>query len=455
MERISITKELVEFHEHLENNRRVVLSAKFGEGKTTFLQEFKKVYEGSYKFIEIHPLDYAVAPNSDIFEYLKRDIMLQLAGEKEALDFDLDLDTLGKQIFNWESLFDVVKFLLATLPMGPVASKVIDKCAQIKQKYDEKKNTFPSYLNSFATQRGGIYERDAYTVLIEETIKRIHEREEGEGARQTVLIIEDLDRMDPAHIFRILNVLGAHINDATDGNKFFFSNIIFVMDYEVTEHIFHHFYGDHANYTGYMSKFCSNYPFRFSITKVAHEYLKQFIEQQCGMYRGILDLKIYNRYTNHEYPLSSIIHQLSVRQISNITDGIERQISEEPVALEQGGAITPISPLTKLLAVLVRIGVRFRLSDLLYELKNQKLLPYLLQQHLMLDQLFHGTLSFTYQGGIYSFTELPSDDGQRMARVVTGNGFSIDIDVEKRLETVFYKSIKSVKDLDKVALLND
>ena len=52
-----------------------------------------------------------------------------------------------------------------------------------------------------------------------------------------------MDRIDPGHLFRILNVLGAHIDTNKDENKFGFENIVVVLDYITTEHIFHHFYG--------------------------------------------------------------------------------------------------------------------------------------------------------------------------------------------------------------------
>ena len=37
---------------------------------------------------------------------------------------------------------------------------------------------------------------------------------EVKKAKKPVLIIEDLDRLDPKHLFRILNVVSAHIDDS-------------------------------------------------------------------------------------------------------------------------------------------------------------------------------------------------------------------------------------------------
>lgn len=102
-----------------------------------------------------------------------------------------------------------------------------------------------------------------------------------------VLIIEDLDRLDPKHLFRILNVLSAHIDDTTIPdivtNKFGFSNIVLVMDYETTKHIFHHFYGKNACYEGYMSKFLSREPFRYSIRPYLAVPLEMDLSKKLGI----------------------------------------------------------------------------------------------------------------------------------------------------------------------------
>lgn len=73
--------------------------------------------------------------------------------------------------------------------------------------------------------------------------------------QKCVQIIGDLDRLDLGHLFRILNVLSAYIDYKSTTNKFGFTNIVAVLDYETAKHIFTHFYGKKANYDGYMSKF--------------------------------------------------------------------------------------------------------------------------------------------------------------------------------------------------------
>ena len=130
--------------------------------------------------------------------------------------------------------------------------------------------------------------------------------------KKPVLIIEDLDRLDPKHLFRILNVISAHMEDRHTpdkiGNKFGFNNIVLVMDYDVTKHIFHHFYGSGACYEGYMSKFLSREPFRYSIQQ---EMVKE-IEEKLANVIGIPNtLVIFNS-------LRKVLAQCTIRDLQKI-----------------------------------------------------------------------------------------------------------------------------------------
>lgn len=82
------------------------------------------------------------------------------------------------------------------------------------------------------------------------------------------MIIEDLDRIDPEHIFRILNVISAHYDqryhDEYYHNKFGFDKIIIVSDYQNIKNIFHHRYGVDVDFDGYINKFYSTSPFHFN-----------------------------------------------------------------------------------------------------------------------------------------------------------------------------------------------
>lgn len=174
------------------------------------------------------------------------------------------------------------------------------------------------YLNGFYGKEGSISECDAFTCLIQESLKRMS---------GTVLIVEDLDRMDPAHLFRIMNVLSSQIDnpyyeDCHNKNKFGFDKIILVMDYDITKHLFHHFYGINANYDGYMNKFMSSTPFRFSITEAAQMQVREHIIQLIGVsdLSKITGHNIYKPYDNQIVSLVECISSMSVRQCKDFMD---------------------------------------------------------------------------------------------------------------------------------------
>lgn len=350
MEPINIDKELVEFKEHLDINKRTIFSAKFGDGKTYFLNEFKKKYSDKkekYYFITLYPVNYSVAENQDIFEYIKRDILLQLAND-ERLN-PVDFEAIAKSIFTWENLKEVICFLISCMPKGEILNKILEKGENFAKKYKEEQTTYQKYESWFTSQKGGLYEHDGYTELIIETLKYIKS-----SGYKTVLIIEDLDRIDPAHLFRILNVLGAHIDEhiykeSEHTNKFGFDNIITVFDYNTTKNIFHHFYGKEANYKGYINKFTTHQPFFYSIDKVAREYLYQFILEKCCISRE--NIKHIDSQTNNK------LDSLSVRDVKNILNGIDSYIDEK-VYQSNLFRFNTKSPLTYTIAILKLLGIQ-------------------------------------------------------------------------------------------------
>ena len=294
LDSVNISGKLNDFAQYLETTDRIILSAKFGDGKTYLLNKLRndEAMKDKYEFFTIYPVNYSVAKNEDVFEYIKRDIIVQFY-EKKLLE-KIDLNALFGSEFTFDDLTSVVSFLLSCVPTGEFYNNVFKKFLEKKEEYEEKKHTVDKYLSRFANAAGCIYEEDGYTKLIRRAIKWIsqdHSLNGGEWkAKKPVLIIEDLDRLDPKHLFRILNVVSAHIDDSDRpdivGNKFGFSNIVLVMDYDVTKHIFHHFYGAQACYEGYMSKFLSREPFRYSIKYI----MIRAFEAQLGEKLGIHEL---------------------------------------------------------------------------------------------------------------------------------------------------------------------
>ena len=95
---INVKEQIKDFDQYLETTDRIILSAKFGDGKTYFLNQLRKSkeLEEKYQFITIYPVNYSVAKNEDIFEYIKCDIIMQL--DRGGLLNNIDINALFDSI---------------------------------------------------------------------------------------------------------------------------------------------------------------------------------------------------------------------------------------------------------------------------------------------------------------------------------------------------------------------
>lgn len=352
MQHIKTYDKQLEFKDYLENSPRILFSAKFGDGKTQFLKEITVNSEfENYKFFTIYPVNYVVAENSDIFEYVKRDILLQL-GEARLLN-DIDLDSLISSFASFETFREVLAFLVSCLPHGEFINKLIDKGLEIKEKYNEHKETLKKLDASFKMMKGGLYEEDGYTQMIREGLRLLREGINVEGGnKKSVLVIEDLDRLDPGHIFRILNVISAHIDsnayqDEGMKNKFGFDNIVIVMDYKATKHLFHHFYGYDASYEGYMSKFMSCQPFYYSISILAHQALYSHINEVIGLDKLVEYMPNMKKY----------IEKMSVRDVERILTFDYNIRKKKDSVIIMSNKFSCDLPIFKLFCIMVECGL--------------------------------------------------------------------------------------------------
>lgn len=383
MELIPIDKELNAFKEHLNINERTIFSAKFGDGKTFFLNEFKKNFSNEYEFITIYPVNYQIADNKEIFEYIKRDILIQMVAKQMIEPTYKIPDSLIFQFFIMQNSNSFLGNLLQILPSLGVPEQTVslfltgynalDWSSKMTKKYKEYKDAIESqdenriietFIEHFSKEKGSPYEIDLITQIIIDNIQWFSRN----NNKKAVLIIEDLDRMDPAHLFRILNIFSAHIDrvyqyqnnntqDEHEGltypelllNKFGFDNIVTVFDYNKAKNIFHHFYGQEANYDGYINKFTSHQPFYYSINEIAREYLYQVIFQKCCIKKATL--------RNISNALNLKLDSLSVRDVNNILHGINLYIIEQPY---QAGLYTfnTKSPLTYTITIFRLLGIQ-------------------------------------------------------------------------------------------------
>lgn len=286
MDTIDISQNIQDFKQVFENESRIIFSARFGDGKSYFLNELMNSYDekkNDYYFITLHPVNYVVEENRDVIEYIKRDILFQLIKDNRIYDFKEGYDKIFDAVCNKESLLKLGDFVASIIPIeglkdGYEALKGLASTIHEKYKSQDVLHVVDDYLNGFYGKSGSISECDAFTCLIQKSLERM--------MAKSVLIIEDLDRIDPAHLFRIMNVLSSQVDnpyysEVPHGNKFGFDKIILVMDYEIARHLFHHFYGKEANYDGYMNKFLNTLPFSYSIKEEAHRQVRQKILDIC------------------------------------------------------------------------------------------------------------------------------------------------------------------------------
>ena len=332
---IPVDDAIKRFYEHLNAHERTILSAKFGDGKTYFLQKFmedEKVKEG-YTFLTLYPVNYQVAENRDIFELIKYDLLIQMFAQNilspefrltkaQALAWCLQLHApsiaegllpiISELCLDEKSVKVVSAILTGKKLLGKVKQKVTDLEESAR---DKQIDLFLKEMN-----KNPISGQDVITGIIQQGIvdfKKIN------SDKEIVLVIEDLDRMDPAHLFRILNVFSAHIDHhyrlGSDsrlpyvGNKFGLDKVIFVMNYDCTESIFKHFYGANADYKGYINKFCSSNYFTYSFDQQKEDYY----------YKRIIDNTRIDPNTVRLFIRPEDLSEHTVREVVNAIEGLD------------------------------------------------------------------------------------------------------------------------------------
>jgi predicted NACHT family NTPase len=73
----------------LEDNHRIIFSAKFGAGKTYFLKKFFQKYSDDYEPIFLYPVNYQVSANEDIFELVEVSLKVYESYQKRICLIDL------------------------------------------------------------------------------------------------------------------------------------------------------------------------------------------------------------------------------------------------------------------------------------------------------------------------------------------------------------------------------
>lgn len=333
---IPIDEPLKEFEKHLKSHPRTILSARFGDGKSFFLAAAEKKFKSRWTFLKIYPVNYQVADNQDIFEYIKRDLLFQMYGSGMVPDSYEIPDSVASYFFlknNWDefaqeilkelSCFDASNTLKATLGAAKFLKSMKKRYDEFKDNGGEEGVMLDRFIESFDNK--GIYEADPITLILCDLIKAWKAKR---PRHKVCLVFEDMDRIEPAHIFRILNIISAQMDygykygvssksSSLVGNKFGVDNIVVCLDYENLQNIFHHFYGQKACFEGYINKFSDKGIFRYSLKEQVRKYYIDELVRVTGM-----DFDA----------ITAIIEQIDItqytlRQFYHAVDGVGQQIS--------------------------------------------------------------------------------------------------------------------------------
>ena len=336
---IPIDDAIRDFAFHLSNHPRTILSSGFGEGKTFFLDKCKRDLS-NYVFLTLYPVNYQVMSNDDIFDLFKRDILFQLFLHDILLPTAPISQSVALSFFlnNPNNYFEWVLSAVTSLDYPEVAAvkaiskatKFLKKAHSVFSKFCDKYNVTENNCIALweKIESKGIYECDIITKLIVESIKKWKNKNPD---KSIVLLVEDLDRIDPAHLFRILNVLSAHMDysykfgispqvDSIVGNKFGFDNIVCVLDYDNLISIFRHFYGEFTSWNGYISKFSTKGYFRYSLSEQKANYFYNQASKVCK-----IDVSLIKSLIKEE-----IVKKSSMRIIKAALDDIPSQITNIP-----------------------------------------------------------------------------------------------------------------------------
>lgn len=283
---VNIDPEKRRFWKHLKlpANDHIFLSGIFGIGKTFFVDKFFDDFQSQYELFKLSPVHYSISQTDDIIDYIKYDIVFQLFGK----DIDFEKEDFSKwltgQFYLEENFVDTVALIARhgnkigrniseiILELNALSRNVAEH--QSKYKIDEEQEMF-SFLKELSERENSIYEENRITQLISGMVDQLKieieliddqepedlkEKDQLEiEKKEVVLVIDDLDRLDPDHIFRILNVFACHfdLSNVESQNKFGFDKIILVGDINNLRNIFSARYGSNTDFSGYVDKFYS------------------------------------------------------------------------------------------------------------------------------------------------------------------------------------------------------
>lgn len=138
------------------------------------------------------------------------------------------------------------------------------------------------------------------------------------------------------------------------------------MDYETSEHIFHHFYGEKADYEGYMQKFLDNPPFTFSLRSEAQNKVREKIRTNCKIDDNFFGNQLKDEWYSKTNPkIIDFINELSVRRCKQIIlQDVDSHIRKDENSQKY------IRTLRVLVYIKLMVSERYRLRQIYHSFEN-------------------------------------------------------------------------------------
>jgi len=315
------------FEQHIDDdfNERILFSAPFGSGKSTFLKSYFENHP-EYLVLKLYPVNYSIAQNQDVFELIKYDLLYELL-DKFPEDVQLNSEQYSWLLVSQMYLLHQMKIeqplkllmkaakTFAGAPPLP-EEDIIDAVTSVIGDFSEYKSKLNAteidqlnrFVKSFKNKKGHIHELDSNSELIIDLLGRVQnsrakpnvqdEEEPEMVVPKTVLLIDDLDRLDPEHVFRLFNIFSAHYDEVNETNKFGFDKIIFVCDINNIQQMFAHKYGISAEFNGYIDKFYSSEIFRFDIKNYLKESIVMLLKVKTDLLKFFPDNGLDNSFVD-------------------------------------------------------------------------------------------------------------------------------------------------------------
>lgn len=234
-----------------DKNKRIFLSGKFGSGKTFFLKEFLRQNAKQYDPYYLFPIRYQIFENEDVINLIKYDILVSIFERGLAKPTEVDLKEKIKRFskyLDWNRLIESI----------PKLGRHLRLTKEVYAAWREAgKDPATAQLEEFQESMGE-HLVGSLDILLQQQVQEL----KGEN-KQSVLVLDDLDRMDPEHIFRMLNILSARM-EVEEENELGFDRVVLVGDVDNIRHIFHHKYGQETDFRGYFDKFFTIGPYELN-----------------------------------------------------------------------------------------------------------------------------------------------------------------------------------------------